>query len=111
MPMRRIPHQIRRKPIHRTLQHTKRLPKHQIPHDIKHQPLTPMRRIPVPIPPLPITKLLIASTFVPAAPSTEQLTPNPNIREDILLQIQNRTVTERGAHHPPLARMLHLVNR
>ena len=108
--MRRIPHQLRRKPIPRTVQHAKRLPKHQITHDIKHQPFTPMRRIPVAIPRLsPV--LLINCILISAAAAPKQLTPHTHVRQNILLQIANRIIRESRAHHPPLARMLHLINR
>jgi hypothetical protein len=112
MSMRRIPHQLGRKPIPWALQHAERLPKHQITHDIKDQPLTPMRRVPALIPPLS-SALLVAKSciFISAAPPPKQFTPHPHIRQNILLQIPNRTVRESRAHHPPLTRMLHLIDR
>jgi len=41
-----IAHKLNGKPIPLTLHHSKRLAKHQIPHDIEDHPVTPIRHIP-----------------------------------------------------------------
>lgn len=109
MPMRRIPHQLRRKPVRGALQHPKRLAKHQITHDVEDQPLTPMRRIPRAIPTISLLPHT-TSIRIPTRPTAQQLAPHPHIRNDILLQRPDRGIAERAAHHPPLARVLHLVD-
>lgn len=109
MPMSRIADQLRGKAVCGAFQHPKSLAKYQITHDIEHQPLTPVRRIPRAIPPfglLPHT----TSIGIPTRPTAQQLTPHPHIRNDIFLQRADGGIAEGAAHHPPLARVLHLID-
>jgi hypothetical protein len=104
--MRRVPHQVDRKPIRRTFQHTKSFSKHQIAHDVEDHPITPIRHVPLIVPSTVFLLTTISTIFL----LPQQPTSRPNIRQDISLQSLDRTITKRMTQHPPLPGMHPLIN-
>lgn len=99
-----IADQLNGESVRRALQHTKRLTKYQIAHDVEHHPVAPVGNVPRIIPPVFALGLCAISSFL------QQPTCRPDVCQDVPLERLDSLVTKRMAHHSPFPGMLHLVN-